>query len=112
MRGAPGRERGNVSPRGSWPGSCPARAVLDDRSRSCLLRCSRSRDEDVPEASAASAPCFLWEQQSTKPPARQLHEKLIVSNLVRKLQPLGKHSTAFRVLGRRAHWMSGLEEIN
>lgn len=63
----------------------------------------------MPTASAASELCFHWEEQSIKATARQLHEKLIAFNLVRKLQPLGENSTAFWSLD---HWLSGLEEIN
>lgn len=43
---------------------------------------------------------------------RQLQEKLIASNRVRKLQPLGNHSVPFCGPGRRDCWMARSEEIN
>lgn len=80
--------------------------------RTFVLKGSRSGGEALSEMSASSVwPC-LQEQQSTTAVARQLHKKLITSNLVRELQPLGKHSVPFRGPGRRDHWKSGLEERN
>lgn len=79
---------------------------------SFLLKRSRGEGKAVSETPASPARPWLWEQPSTTAVARQLHEKLIASNPVQQLRPLGKHSLPFRGPGRRHLRMPGLEAIN
>lgn len=79
-------------------------------SNTFTLEHPRSGGEADISGTAPSARCCLWEQQGTTAVARQLHEKPIASNPVRKTQPLGKHGTPWCVPGRSGCWMSALEK--